>query len=678
MSAWATSLLPSLQALGIWAYWIVGGAAMLEGFFVTGVVVPGTLIVDAGGGLVRLGTLDFFDLVWFVAAGAAAGGELGYWTGRRSSERLRRHWDPERSAAYRRAASLFRRRGGMALVLGRFLGPVAGLGPLAAALAGMEPRRFHIWNLISAVPYAFVHVGIGYAAGDVLARVGPQVERALLLLLALAIMLALIWLVSAQIRRGLPLLLAALAALRDAFLAVPAVASWVDAHPGTAAFVARRFHPELFAGLPLTALSVLFLYLAGAWADTALDLVYSPQVAETDLRLARLIHEFWSPGPIRLFGLVTQLGHWPVVLAAFAGAVLALAITGRNASLVQLAVALGGELLTVRLLKAAFGRPRPDLSYFVETSMSFPSGHATLSVAFWGTLTVILWRERILGATTALVVGTTLAFTIGFSRVYLIEHFFSDVVNGWIVGGIWLVIALTVAEWLRERGWRGTRSGRWRKAAAAGTVTLAALGAAWLAVSAEPPRTEAPATPLAGVVDPTVAAGTRTLPLETLTLTGDVVAPASVILLAPDLDAVATALTNAGWRRVDPPTITSLAHAAWADLTGRPDPTAPLLPTFWQGQPQDAGFRGAADDVELRLWDSGARAPDGTGIFLAVLSPVEDDGEAWPIGAARDSLARQLAPAATRHLETPPQRGTAITGRAWSWDGRVSLLRLHG
>ncbi len=48
MSGWVSLFLPSLESLGLWSYWILGAASMLESFFLTGVVVPGALIVDAG------------------------------------------------------------------------------------------------------------------------------------------------------------------------------------------------------------------------------------------------------------------------------------------------------------------------------------------------------------------------------------------------------------------------------------------------------------------------------------------------------------------------------------------------------------------------------------------------------------------------------------------------------
>lgn len=647
MSGWLAQVLPSLGALGVWTYWIVGAAALLEAFFVTGVLAPGTLVVDAGGALARLGALNPFELVWFVAVGAALGGEIGFWTGRRLGARLTGRWDPARLPAYGRAEALFRRRGGLALVMGRFLGPVSGLAPLAAALAGMEPKRFRLWNALGAIPYAVVHVGMGYAAGDVLARVGPQMERAAIVAAAVAVTLGLIWLVSTQIRRGLPLALAAFATARDAGLAKPVAMRAVARHPRLAAFIARRFATDRFEGLTLTVLAAVLVYVAAAWTDTALDFVFEAQVAATDLRLARLIHAFWTPEALRAFGLVTQLGHWTVVTAALVGATVALMLAGRRASLVQLWVALAGELVTVFLLKGAFARPRPDLGFFVETSGSFPSGHATLSVAFWGTLAVIAWRERVIGPTTALVAGVMLAFLIGGSRLYLIEHFLSDVVNGWLLGALWLVIGLAVAERMRAAAPPRPAVSRARRSAAGLTAALAFFVAGGLAVVADPPRVVRETGPAPEILDPAAAAGAPALPLRTEALGGDALAPVAVIVAAPDLAAVSDRLRAAGWRAADPPTAASLIRGAWHDWTDAAYPAAPLFPTFWRGHPHDAAFRSPDGEAELRLWDSGARTADGARLILAAPSAAEDPPSDHVSGARPGAaLAGVFAPGA--------------------------------
>jgi len=171
------AFLPSLAALGLWSYWALGLAAFLEAFVPTGLFMPGNLIVEAGGILVQQGLLDYLDLVWFVAAGAILGGEASYSLGRLARRMLSASWQPPKSIAYRKAARLFQRHGGFALMPGRFLGPLFGLVTLVAALAGLPRRRFMIWNIVSAVLYALVHSDVGVLVGGAASRLGPLVNR---------------------------------------------------------------------------------------------------------------------------------------------------------------------------------------------------------------------------------------------------------------------------------------------------------------------------------------------------------------------------------------------------------------------------------------------------------------------------------------------------------------------
>ena len=613
----------------------------------------------------------------FVAVGSALGGEASYWTGRRADRLLKGRWDPSSWRGYRRAEQLFLRYGGLALVIGRFLGPVAGLAPLVAAVAGMKRRRFHLWNSASAVPYAVAHVSMGYAAGDVLGRIGPQLTRFALLAAALVAILVLIWFIARQIRRGLPVLLAGLAGLRDMTLEWPPVARWVSAHPRASGFIAARFATDRFSGLTSTVLALVLLYLTVVWADTALDFLLVPGVAETDVRLARLLHAFWSPTALRFFGLVTGLGYWPVVLAVFLGAVGALAITRRTASLAQLVAALAGDLITVSLLKGSFARQRPNLSYFVETSGSFPSGHATLSVAFWGTLFVILWREKVLGPTTALVSGAILAFLIGFSRLYLVEHFLSDVVNGWLLGGMWLVIGLALSEAMRENRPERPATGLKRQMAA-GTVTVVALAlAGWQIAVARPPRAEAIAVTEPARIDAAASLGTAALPLEAQSLDGEQALPVTLVFIAPDLATVEDNLTKAGWRAVDRPTPGAIIHAAWSDWTGASYPTAPLTPMFWRSDPQQAGWRNADASIELRLWKASARSRNGSTLVIGVLAPTSETGAPWEPSPATTALLSAMGdPQATGVAGASATTGTAPNDRKWSWDGKVWVVKL--
>jgi len=95
----------------------------------------------------------------------------------------------------------------------------------------------------------------------------------------------------------------------------------------------------------------------------------------------------------------------------------------------------------VILLKFSIRRPRPEGEwgqiYRITDPHSFPSGHAARSAALavmglaigppWFAISLVLWAPW-----------------VGISRVALGIHYLSDVVAGWIVGGVMGLIALAL------------------------------------------------------------------------------------------------------------------------------------------------------------------------------------------------------------------------------------------
>ena len=472
-------IVPSLQALGILSYWLIGLGSALEAFFLTGVVVPGTLIVDAGGILVQRGLLDFFDLAWFVAIGSIIGSEASYWTGRLAKNRLPGRHRIERSAAFVRATALFEKRGGAALVVGRFLGPVAGLVPLAAAMAGMERRRFVIWNVLGSIPYALLHVAIGYFMGDVLGRIGGSLTRVALLAGVVLLLLIILWGLLYSALRLLPLALAILMMALRSLAEHPAAASRLRNHPKTVEWVKARLDRTTFTGLPLSLLGLVFLYIGGVWLDSVFEFISGTPLLQVDSRLAELIHHFQSPTPIRIASIITAIGSWQVIVPVIAACLIWLMLNARRPLAVGLLVSVLGNTTTVALLKQAFGRSRSPLGYYAETSGSFPSGHAAASVAVFGMLSYIFWRTGRLRVETALLAAGLMAFAIGVSRIYLIEHYLSDVLNGWLVGALWLTLGIAVSEWLKSRQGSATPrvTGAGRTVGIAVVVALSAFAA---------------------------------------------------------------------------------------------------------------------------------------------------------------------------------------------------------
>ncbi|MHC9236778.1 bifunctional DedA family/phosphatase PAP2 family protein [Pseudooceanicola sp. 502str34] len=671
MHSFLSHILPTLESLGVWSYWIVGLFALLEGWWVTGVLAPGTLVVDAGGALVRLGYLDFLDLLWFVAVGAILGGELSWQTGRWLGGRLRL----PQGRTFARAQDLLQRRGPFAVVLARFLGPVSGLAALAAVLSGMGRRQFALWNIVGGIAYALVHVTMGYVAGDILARIAPYLPRVALPLGLFAVIVALTWVVTRHIRRGWPLIVETLEGLARHLSDWPPVQRLAARYPKAAAFLAQRLHLAHGGGLMTTAIVVLLIYLAGVFVDNAFDLTFLPETAALDARIANLVHAYWSDGGLAIAGWLTQLGHVPVATTVAAGAVAFFALWGRPAAAIGLAVSVAGDAVTVTLLKLAFGRARPELGYFLETSHSFPSGHAAISVALYACLFVLLWRERFIGPTLALIGGTTVAVGIGLTRIYLIEHYLSDVLNGWIIGGIWLVIGFGVTDRLRRTRLPARAPHR---GMALGVAALALIAAGWLAVEKRPVLKHAQTAPQTVVADVQAAVTDGTLPLEVVTLTGEALPPVTLIVEGASPEALADRLVAAGWTMVPAPGVASVFAAVRGEFTTRARTDATALPAFRDALPAAVTLRAPGGESILRLWSAG-RGPGGEEageeIVAGAFSP-EGDPQAWSEERVRRDVL-SLLPGAVQGVATEPRHGrTDLHGTPWSTGGQLALLRL--
>lgn len=112
------------------------------------------------------------------------------------------------------------------------------------------------------------------------------------------------------------------------------------------------------------------------------------------------------------------------------------------------------SLLLMFVLKFYFQRERPDLPVIGDVSgYSFPSGHALISVVFYGMFIHMIWHEVKLKwlRVTSIIVLALLILLIAFSRVYLRVHYASDVIAGIAVGFIWLVLSLNIIHRIEKR-----------------------------------------------------------------------------------------------------------------------------------------------------------------------------------------------------------------------------------
>lgn len=100
-------------------------------------------------------------------------------------------------------------------------------------------------------------------------------------------------------------------------------------------------------------------------------------------------------------------------------------------------------------LKAFFGRHRPYEYFLVQQGgFSFPSGHAMITLCFYGMAAYLYLRNKRLDSKKVLIWFITVAFIglTGLSRIYLGVHWPTDIIAGYSAGFIWIYLCILAVE----------------------------------------------------------------------------------------------------------------------------------------------------------------------------------------------------------------------------------------
>jgi undecaprenyl-diphosphatase len=108
---------------------------------------------------------------------------------------------------------------------------------------------------------------------------------------------------------------------------------------------------------------------------------------------------------------------------------------------IELLLSMAGGVGLNELLKYFFHRPRPSSALFYQYGLSFPSGHAMMSMAFYGCLAWLAVQHG--GRWSWATVLVLFSLLIGLTRIYFHVHYPTDVVAGFCGGAVWLVMLRT-------------------------------------------------------------------------------------------------------------------------------------------------------------------------------------------------------------------------------------------
>jgi membrane-associated phospholipid phosphatase len=183
------------------------------------------------------------------------------------------------------------------------------------------------------------------------------------------------------------------------------------------------------------------------------DIVFHQRpLLQIDKIIAEYLQQHTTDLGMTLMTIFSELAVPGVPILAVAGT-LTLAYRRRWADLILWVVAISGGLFLNSWLKLVYDAVRPSVADPLRLAFEwgFPSGHAIAALIAYGLLGVLLW-DRITSPRRRIAVALELAaliLVIGFSRLYVRDHYLGDVLAGYAVGASWL--ALCVGVWAAIR-----------------------------------------------------------------------------------------------------------------------------------------------------------------------------------------------------------------------------------
>ncbi len=317
------------------------------------------------------------------------------------------------------------------------------------------------------------------------------------------------------------------------------------------------------------------------------DIWFKDPLYFADQRIISLLHATTSEKLNYFFVFFTNLANWQTIVVGLTLAGAYLFIT-KNQKVAQylIATTAGGFLLSY-IAKIIFHRPRPIAANLIASpaSYSLPSGHALISVCFYGFIAYLLFKKlkNKFSKIAILILFLLLALLIGLSRTYLGVHYPSDVLAGWYLGFAILALGITFTEIKNKFSARKPAPLPEKK------LLLSAFTILFLIFSIVSFGKIKIIQPANAFTETTLANFSKTASLYSEDLFGQKMEPINFIVIG-EKHQIINLFTAAGWSKAEEPNLKSFLKLSSAIAKNINYPTAPMTPSFYQSKINDLGF----------------------------------------------------------------------------------------
>lgn len=400
-----------LPLIDHWGYLIIFVSAIVEALPILGTFIPGQTIVIFSGFLAWLGILRLDAVIVVAASGAIIGDLLAYIIGRKYGHdfivRYGKYFflNQER---FEKTKRLVQEHAGKTLVIGRFSPFTRAVAAFIAGISKVKFSRFIFFTVSGGIVWATSSVLVGYIFGQGFATASKYFGRFIIIAIVVIILIIL----------GYRLL-------------------------------DKRRHIFAKYHVYYLCLNAVSIYIFFKMVEDYFD---KESTYGFDFWLGQNIYLIWQPWLNKLMILISAVFSPEIlfIIAAVAAVYFFIKRQWYKAGLIFMSM--GGGLVLGEIFKRLINRPRPIGALIQETGLSFPSQHALMALMFFS-LALFVFVKKINNKRLKylFVAGNLLLIlSVGFSRIYLKAHWFSDVMAGFALGLFWLTFLILVFRIITE------------------------------------------------------------------------------------------------------------------------------------------------------------------------------------------------------------------------------------
>ena len=175
--------------------------------------------------------------------------------------------------------------------------------------------------------------------------------------------------------------------------------------------------------------------------------VQTGMAQDIDNEIYKLMQNHQNEGLTNLLKIITDLGGTDGLFSIALITILILFFCQKRKYGIAMALNLMISSITYFILKNIIQRPRPPIHerLIEETAYSFPSGHSTNNMAFYALAICLVYqnvKNKKLRNGICILLGC-IPILIGFSRFYLRVHYISDVLAGFCLGIMCVIVFMS-------------------------------------------------------------------------------------------------------------------------------------------------------------------------------------------------------------------------------------------